>query len=262
MSNPTAHLQNVVVTGASSGIGAATVRLFQQRGFRAIGVARRADKLAELAAETGAHTIVADLTNAADISRMVSEIEALGGASVLVNNAGGAFGLDRIEDGTDELMRKMFEINVFALRNVTAAMLPVLRAGVAEAGVASIINITSIAAKQPYQGGGGYNAAKYAARALTEVLRLELGGEPIRVIEVAPGMVHTEEFALNRFAGDSSRADAVYEGVAEPLLAQDIAEAVVHAASLPPRVSCSVIEINPVAQASVYQLARGELRVR
>ncbi|MFC4225145.1 SDR family oxidoreductase [Lysinibacter cavernae] len=254
--------RQVVVTGASSGIGAATVRLFRSRGWSVIGVARRAEKLRALAEETGAHVIVADLTKPEDVQAMAARVAELGGATALVNNAGAALGQDRIEESSDDDWRQMFEINVIAVRNVTAALLPVLRDGAREHGAASILNVTSTAAYYPYIGGGGYNAAKYAARALTAVLRLELGGEPIRVLEVAPGMVQTEEFALNRFGGDAEKAAKVYDNVPEPLVAEDIAEAIVHAIELPPHVSNDVVIIKPVAQASIYQVHRGELSVR
>ncbi len=254
--------RQVVVTGASSGIGAATVRLFRDHGWSVIGVARRADRLRALAEETGAHVIVADLTKSEDIASMTRQIVELGGATALVNNAGGAVGADRIEDGTDESWRQMFEINVIAVRNVIAALLPVLRSGAEEHGSADILNVTSTAGYYAYQGGGGYNAAKFAERALTEVLRLELGGEPIRVLEVAPGMVQTAEFALNRFGGDAARAQALYADVPAPLVAEDVAEAIVHSIELPPHVSTDVVFIKPVAQSSVYQFHKGELRVR
>ncbi|GAA3589620.1 SDR family NAD(P)-dependent oxidoreductase [Klugiella xanthotipulae] len=254
--------RQVVVTGASSGIGEATVRLFRERGWSVIGVARRADRLARLAAETGAHVIVADLTREEDIRRMTEGIIALGGATALINNAGGAIGADRIEEGSADDWRRMFEINVIAVRNVISALLPVLRDGAREHGSADILNVTSTAAYFPYQGGGGYNATKFAARALTGVLRLELGGEPIRVLEVAPGMVHTPEFSLNRFGGDAARAEAVYDNVPAPLVAADIAEAIVHAVELPAHVSTDVIIVKPVAQSSIYQVHRGELTPR
>ena len=142
----------------------------------------------------------------------------------------------------------MYEINVIALQQVTAALLPSLRAGAREAGHADVLNLTSTAAHFPYAGGGGYNAAKFAARAVTNVLRLELSGEPIRVVEVAPGMVHTEEFSLTRFGGDQARADKVYEG-ADPLTAEDIAETVAWIAALPARMNVNLIELMPTCQA-------------
>ena len=146
--------------------------------------------------------------------------------------------------------------------SVIAALLPALRASTREGGVASIVGVTSIAAHRAYEGGGGYNATKHAQRAVLEVLRLELSGEPIRVVEVAPGMVHTEEFSLKRFGGDRAKADAVYENVPAPLVAEDIAEVIVHAVELPPHVDLDSITVKPVAQAAPHKVARGELRAK
>ena len=134
--------------------------------------------------------------------------------------------------------------------------------GAVEPGVADIVNVTSIAGHVAYEGGGGYNAAKFAAHAMTEVLRLELAGEPIRVIEVAPGMVRTDEFALVRFGGDQARADAVYDDVPEPLVADDIADVISDAVRKPKHVDLDLIVVKPVAQAAPYRLAKGALAVR
>lgn len=255
-------MRRAVVTGASSGIGRATAALFRQHGWEVVGVARRADRLAELAEETGADTIVADVTVADDVERVRQAVEALGGADVLVCNAGGAIGLDPVESSSPDDWRQMFEVNVIGTQRMIAALLPALRASTADGGTASIVGVTSIAAHRAYEGGGGYNATKHAQRALLEVLRLELNGEPIRVIEVAPGMVHTEEFSLKRFGGDQARADAVYDNVAAPLVADDIAEVIVHAAELPPHVDLDSITVKPVAQAAPHKVARGELRAK
>ena len=208
--------KRVVVTGASSGIGAATVRLFTAHGWDVVGVARRADRLEALAAETGCRVIVADLTRADDVERMRDELAAGGPVHALVNNAGGAFGMASVEASDVEDWRAMFEINVLGTKLVTSALLPLLRDGARDAGVADIMTVTSIAGHVAYEGGGGYNAAKFAEHALVAVLRLELAGEPIRVLEVAPGMVKTDEFALVRFKGDQARADAVYDNVPAP----------------------------------------------
>lgn len=255
-------LRRAVVTGASSGIGEATVRLLRERGWEVLGVARRAERLAALAEETGAEVFAADLTSAADVAALRERVQAWGPITTLVNNAGGAKGTDRVEDGDAEDWRWMYEINVIALQQVTAALLPSLRAGAREAGHADVLNLTSTAAHFPYAGGGGYNAAKFAARAVTNVLRLELSGEPIRVVEVAPGMVHTEEFSLTRFGGDQAKADAVYQGIDGPLAAEDVAEAIVHAVELPGHVSNDLLIVKPVAQSSVHLVHRGPLRVR
>lgn len=255
-------LRRAVVTGASSGIGEATVRLLRERGWEVLGVARRAERLAALAEETGAEVFAADLTSAADVAALRERVEAWGPITTLVNNAGGAKGTDRVEDGDAEDWRWMYEINVIALQQVTAALLPSLRAGAREAGHADVLNLTSTAAHFPYAGGGGYNAAKFAARAVTNVLRLELSGEPIRVVEVAPGMVHTEEFSLTRFGGDQAKADAVYQDIDGPLAAEDVAEAIVHAVELPGHVSNDLLIVKPVAQSAVHLVHRGKLRVR
>jgi len=251
--------KRVVVTGASSGIGAATVRRFRDHGWDVVGVARRADRLAALAEETGADTFVADLTKQADVDALRDYLLELGPINALVNNAGGAFGLDSVENGDPEDWLRMYEINVVAVQRVTSALLPLLRTGIADGASASILVVTSIAGHVAYEGGGGYNAAKFAAHALVEVLRLELAGEPIRVLEVAPGMVHTEEFSLVRFAGDQAKADAVYNDVPDPLYAEDIAEAIVHAIELPPFVNLDLVTIKPVAQAAPHKVIRGKL---
>lgn len=262
-------MRRVVVTGASSGIGAATVRLFRSHGWDVVGVARRADRLAALAAETGADVFTADLTRQADVDALRDHLAATGPVHALVNNAGGAKGLDSVENSEIDDWAWMFEINVLAVKRVISAVLPLLRAGIAgsrgeaDAAVsADIVNVTSIAGHVAYVGGGGYNAAKFAAHAMTEVLRLELNGEPIRVIEIAPGMVRTDEFGLVRFDGDREKAFAAYENVPHPLTAEDIAEVIVSSVELPAHVNLDLVTIKPVAQAAPSLVARGELMVR
>ncbi len=248
------------MTGASSGIGAATVRLFRQRGWDVVGVARRADRLAALAEETGAAVFTADLTRQADVDALRDYLAESGPVHALVNNAGGALGLDSVEDSSIEDWAWMFEINVLAVKRVTSAVLPLLRAAIrADGGSADIVTVTSIAGHVAYLGGGGYNAAKFAAHALMEVLRLELNGEPIRVIEIAPGMVKTDEFGLVRFGGDEEKAAAAYAGVPNPLVAEDIAETIVLSVELPAHVNLDLITIKPVAQAAPTRVARGPL---
>ena len=252
--------KRVVVTGASSGIGAATVRLFRQRGWEVVGVARRADRLAALQAETGAQVFTADLTRQADVDALRDYLAASGPVHALVNNAGGAMGLDSVEESRVEDWAWMFDINVLAVKRVTSAVLPLLRTAIrAEGGAADIVTVTSIAGHVAYLGGGGYNAAKFAAHALMEVLRLELNGEPIRVIEVAPGMVQTEEFGLVRFGGDAEKAAAAYAGVPDPLTAEDIAETIVSSVERPAHVNLDLIVIKPVAQAAPTRISRGPL---
>jgi NADP-dependent 3-hydroxy acid dehydrogenase YdfG len=251
-----------VVTGASSGIGAATVRALRASGWEVVAVARREERLRALAEETGAEVVVADVTSEADVAALRDRLAATGGIHALVNNAGGAKGLASVEESDLDDWAWMFEVNVLAVKRVTSALLPLLRRGAQQRGVADIVNVTSIAGHVAYAGGGGYNAAKFAAHALTEVLRLELNGEPIRVIEVAPGMVRTDEFALVRFGGDRARADAVYEGVPEPLVAEDIAAVIADAVLKPRHVDLDLIVVKPVAQAAPYRLAKGPLHVR
>ncbi|WP_395243670.1 SDR family oxidoreductase [Agromyces sp. MMS24-K17] len=251
-----------VVTGASSGIGAATVRAFRAAGWDVVGVARREDRLRELAAETGASVFVADVTDQADVDRLRDHLRETGPVHALVNNAGGAKGLDTVESSDADDWRWMFEVNVLGVKRVIGAVLPLLREGVASRGVADVVNVTSIAGHVAYLGGGGYNASKFAAHALTEVLRLELNGEPIRVIEVAPGMVKTDEFSLVRFGGDRARADAVYDSVPEPLVAEDIADVIVDAVTRPRHVDLDLIVVKPVAQSAPHLVARGPLAVK
>jgi len=256
-------VKRVVVTGASSGIGAATARLFAQHGWEVIGVARRGDRLAELAGSAGPglsiRTITADLTRQADVDRVRDELAALGPLHGLVNNAGGAFGMGPVESADLDDWRAMFEINVLGTQRMIAALLPLLRDGARDAGVADIMTVTSIAGHVAYEGGGGYNAAKFAEHALVAVLRLELAGEPIRVLEIAPGMVKTDEFSLTRFKGDKARADAVYDNVPDPLSADDVAAAIVHTMELPAHVNLDLITIKPVAQAAPHKVIRGRL---
>jgi len=255
--------RRVVVTGASSGIGAATVRAFREQGWNVVGVARRADRLAALRDETGAEVFTADLTKQGDVDALRDHLAASGPVHALVNNAGGAKGMDSVETSSIDDWAWMFEINVLAVKRVTTALLPLLRASIADdQGSADIVNVTSIAGHVAYLGGGGYNAAKFAAHAMTEVLRLELNGEPIRVIEIAPGMVKTDEFGLVRFDGDTEKAAAAYENVPHPLVAEDVADTIVSSVLRPAHVNIDLIVIKPVAQAAPTRIARGPLTVR
>lgn len=254
--------RRAVVTGASSGIGAATVRLFRSRGWDVLAVARRAAKLEALAAETGTDTLVADITDADDVAALAARVADLGGADVLVNNAGGAFGSASVEESDVDDWRAMFEVNVIGTKRVVSALLPHLRDRARESGSADIVTVTSTAGFVAYENGGGYNAAKFAEHALVGALRLELNGEPIRVVEIAPGMVKTDEFALTRFRGDEQKAAAVYDDVPEPLVADDVAEAIVHAVELPAHVNLDLVTIRPVAQSAQHKLARGPLTPR
>jgi NADP-dependent 3-hydroxy acid dehydrogenase YdfG len=252
--------KRVVVTGASSGIGAATVRLFRAHGWDVVGVARRKDRLEALAADTGAEIFVADITKQDDVDALRDFLSAGAPIHSLVNNAGGAYGLASVEDSDPADWQAMFDVNVLGTKRVISALLPLLRKGSLDAGVADILTITSIAGHIAYEGGSGYNAAKFAEAAMVAVLRLELAGEPIRVLEVAPGMVRTDEFSLVRFGGDQARADAVYNDVPDPLSAEDVAEAIVHSIELPDHVNLDLVTIKPVAQAAPHKVIRGELK--
>jgi NADP-dependent 3-hydroxy acid dehydrogenase YdfG len=254
--------RRAVVTGASSGIGAATVRLLRERGWDVVGVARRADRLEALAAETGADVFVADVTKQDDVDALAEFVRSLGPVHALVNNAGGARGMESVEHSRVEDWQWMFEINVLGTKRVTSAMLPLLRESWTPGTSADILTVTSVAGYVTYEGGGGYNAAKFAERALVGVLRLELAGEPIRVIDIAPGMVQTDEFALNRFGGDSAAAAKVYENVQEPLTAEDIALTIASALELPHNVSVEQLTVRPVAQAAQHKVVRGPLEPR
>jgi NADP-dependent 3-hydroxy acid dehydrogenase YdfG len=251
--------RRVVVTGASSGIGAATARLFSEHGWNVVAVARREDRLRALAAETGVDFFVADLTKQADVDALRDHVASGGPLHGLVNNAGGAFGLSTVEESDPDDWQRMFDINVLGTKRVITALLPLLRAGAADGGSVDILTVTSIAGHVAYEGGSGYNAAKFAEHALVAVLRLELNGEPIRVLEVAPGMVRTDEFSLTRFGGDQARADAVYDNVPEPLSAEDIADTIVHTMELPGHINLDLITVKPVAQAAPHKLTRGVL---
>ncbi|MFE1665883.1 SDR family oxidoreductase [Microbacterium sp. P02] len=254
--------RRAVVTGASSGIGEATVRALRTAGWDVVGVARRADRLAAIEQETGAAVFAADLTVPADVDALTSWLAETGTVHALVSVAGGARGTDRIEDGSAADWQWMFDVNVLATQRLLAALLPQLREASAVDGHADTVFVTSTAAFTPYPGGGGYNAAKAAEAMIPHVLRQELGGEPIRVVEVAPGMVYTEEFTLNRLGGDVDAAERVYDGVVEPLVAGDVADVIVYALNAPGHVNLDLITMRPVAQSAQHLLARGPLRPR
>lgn len=239
-----------VVTGASSGIGAATARELARLGFRVVCAARRTDRVEALAAEIGATPVTCDVTDPASVAGLA---EAAGDVvHVLVNNAGGAFGVDRVEDADPAQWRAMYDVNVLGLLHVTQALLPALRAS----GDGLVVNVGSTAGRAAYETGAGYVAAKHGTRVVTETLRLELNGEPIRISEIAPGMVHTEEFSKVRFGGDQARADAVYAGVPDPLVAEDVADAIGWIATRPAHVNIDELVIRPRAQAANHKLHR------
>ncbi|MDT0156827.1 SDR family oxidoreductase [Microbacterium sp. ARD32] len=254
--------RRAVVTGASTGIGEATVRALRSSGWDVVGVARRAERLETLSAETGSTAITCDLTDADDVSALIDQLESSGPVHALVQVAGGARGTDSVENGSIEDWQWMYDANVLSSQRLVAGILPLLRRAAHESGHADTVFVTSTAAQIAYPGGSGYNAAKAAESMLVKVLRQELNGEPIRVVEVAPGMVHTEEFTLNRLGGDRVAAEAVYSGVDEPLVAEDVADVIAYALNAPRRVNLDLITMRPVAQSAQHLLARGPLHVR
>ncbi|HMC50312.1 MAG TPA: SDR family NAD(P)-dependent oxidoreductase [Solirubrobacterales bacterium] len=240
-------MKTAVITGASSGIGAATARALAGDGYRTILGARRLDRLEELAAEIGGEAIALDVTDPASVESFAG---ALGACDVLVNNAGGALGLDPIAEADEEKWLTMYESNVLGQMRMTRALLPKLIGS----GDGHVVGITSIAAIEPYVGGAGYNAAKHAQRVMLRVLRQELLGEPVRVTEVVPGMVETE-FSLVRFGGDEAAAAKVYEGM-RPLSAEDVAECIRWALAQPPHVNIDEIVVRPRDQATATSVHR------
>ena len=247
-----------VVTGASSGIGAATTRRLATEGYHVVAVARREERLHALAAEVaeagGEITpVTADITSDADVARLAATVAGIDGdLELLVNNAGGALGSDPIESASVEDWQWMYDVNVLGTLRVTKALLPALE----ESGAGTVIVLSSTAGLIVYEGGAGYAAAKHAQTALAETLRLELNGRPVRVVEIDPGMVRTEEFALNRYGGDAAKAATVYAGVAEPLVAEDIADCIAWCATRPQHVNVDRLEVRPLAQAAQHKVHR------
>jgi NADP-dependent 3-hydroxy acid dehydrogenase YdfG len=246
-----------IVTGASSGIGAATARRLAVEGFHVVAAARRADRLAGLvagieAAGGAATAVPCDVTSDGSVAGLAAAAYRLGPVALLVNNAGGARGLDPVESAPIADWQWMYDVNVLGSLRVTKALLPALEAS----GAGTIVMMSSTAGLIANEGGGGYAAAKHAQTAMAETLRLELCGRPVRVIEIDPGMVKTEEFALVRFDGDAERADAVYAGVAEPLLAEDIADCVAWCATRPHHVNIDRLVVRPLAQAAQHKVHR------
>lgn len=239
-----------VVTGASSGIGAATARALAADGYQVICAARRRDRIEALAAEIGGRAVACDVTDRASVADLAREVG--DELHVLVNNAGGAFGSEYVEHADPDDWRAMYEVNVLGLLHVTQALLPALRAS----GDGLIVNLGSTAGRIAYEGGGGYTAAKHGTQVVTETLRLELVGQPIRISEIAPGMVRTDEFSVVRFGGDREKAEAVYAGVPDPLVAEDVAEAVRWIASLPSHFNVDEMVIRPRAQAAQHKVHR------
>ena len=241
--------RTAVVTGASSGIGAATARALAAVGYTVTCAARRVDRISALADEIEGVAVACDVTDASQVSALA---EAVGPRlSVLVNNAGGAFGLSTVAESDPEQWQQMWELNVLGTLRVTQALLPALVAS----GDGLLVNVGSTAGHEAYLKGGGYTITKTAVAVMTETLRQELLGEPVRVTELVPGMVKTEEFSINRL-GDAEAAAKVYAGVEAPLSAEDVADCVAWIATRPWHVNIDRLVVKPRAQASQYQIHR------
>jgi NADP-dependent 3-hydroxy acid dehydrogenase YdfG len=238
-----------LVTGASSGIGAATVRALAREGFETVAAARRLERCEELAAEVGGRALPLDVSDADSVAALA---EAVPEVEVVVHSAGGALGLDPIAEADEEKWRAMYESSVMGVMLVTKALLPALE----RSGDGRVVVIGSVAGVEVYPGGAGYTAAKHAVHAVTQTLRLELLGKPIRVTEVAPGLVETE-FSLVRFEGDEKRAADVYRGL-KPLTAEDVAEVIAFAITRPPHVDIDYVGVKPTAQATATVVHRDE----
>jgi len=247
MTTPPAGQRVAVVTGASAGIGEATAKTLAAQGFHVVCVARRADRVETLAREIGGTAVVGDVTDDAAVADLTRQLERV---DVLVNNAGGARGLAPVADADLDHWRWMWETNVLGTLRVTRALLPLLIAS----GDGLIVTVTSVAALETYDGGSGYTSAKHAQGVLHRTLRGELLGKPVRLTEIAPGMVKTD-FSLRRFEGDSARADAVYAGLT-PLVAEDVAEVIGFVASRPSHVDLDLVVIRPRDQVTGGRLNR------
>ncbi|MBQ1014984.1 SDR family oxidoreductase [Micromonospora sp. M51] len=247
-----------IVTGASSGIGAATARRLAAEGFHVLAAARRAERLTDLVAEITAAggqatAVTCDVTSDESVARLAeAAAQAPGPVTLLVNNAGGARGLDPVESGSVADWQWMYDVNVLGTLRVTQALLPALEAS----GSGTIVVVSSTAGLTVYEGGGGYTAAKHAQTAIAGTLRLELCGRPLRVIEIDPGMVKTDEFGLVRFEGDAERAAAVYAGVPGPLVAEDVADCIAWCATRPEHVNVDRLVVRPRAQAAQHKVHR------
>ena len=241
--------RTAVVTGASSGIGAATARRLAAEGFDVVAAARRRDRLDALAAETGARAVTLDVTDPASVATLAEQV---GDCAVLINNAGGAIGLESVAEANEADWQQMYDVNVLGTLRMTKALLPAIVAS----GNGHVVVIGSTAGHVVYEGGAGYCAAKHALSAVAGTLRLELCGQPVRVSEIAPGMVATEEFSRTRFRGDADKAAAVYAGVRNPLLAEDIADCVAWVVTRPAHVDVDLLVVRPRAQAAQHKVHR------
>lgn len=238
-----------VITGASAGIGAATALRLAEEGFHVILGARRAEKVEAVARRCGGVALSLDVTDQSSVEAFASEVPEV---SVLINNAGLASGMQNIEALEEDRVRQMWETNVMGLIRVTQAFLPKLE----KADPGHIVNISSTAGRESYPGGGGYTASKHAVRSLTRTMRLELMGKPVRVTEIAPGLVETE-FSIVRFDGDKEQAKKPYEGIT-PLVADDIADCVAWVVTRPAHVNIDEIVVRPIAQAESTLVARNK----
>ncbi len=244
--------RSALVTGASSGIGAATALRLTAEGWRVFALARRAEKLEHLAEQEGIVPVVCDVTEPAQVAEALKTVTEAGGIDTLINNAGGALGVDPVAEGRLEDWRWMYEVNVLGTLNMIQAFLPMLR----EHGEGTIVNLTSTAGLVPYEGGAGYNAAKFGEHALTGALRLEEAEHNVRVVEILPGMVKTEEFSAKRLRGDAAAAEKVYAGVEKPLVADDVAAVIAQAVMLPHHINLDQVVVRPVAQAAQHKVIR------
>lgn len=246
--------RTAVITGASSGIGAATAVKLAEAGYRVVLAARRADRVEAIAdgitergGQADAHRL--DVTDRPAVGKFA---ESLDRCDVFVSNAGGAIGADTVETSSPDEWLAMYEVNVLGTLHMTQALLPKLVAS----GAGTIVVLSSTAGFVAYEGGGGYVAAKHAEHAIAATLRLELSGQPVRVIEIAPGMVKTDEFSLNRYRGDADKAAAVYTGVAEPLTDEDVADAIAWTVTRPQHVNIDLMVMRPIAQAAQHKVHR------
>lgn len=237
-----------VVTGASSGIGAATAVRLAADGFSVVLAARRVDRLTELAERTGGRAVELDVTDQASVDALAASLDRV---DVLVSNAGGAFDAAPVAEADLDSWTKAFEVNVLGTVRVTKALLPALRAS----GAGDVVLMGSTAGLVSYEGGASYTAAKHGVHTLAQTLRLELVAEPVRIVEIAPGMVKTDEFALNR-TGDAAMAAKVYEGVREPLVAEDVADCVAWTVTRPHHVNIDLMVVRPRAQAAQHKVHR------
>ena len=237
-----------VVTGASSGIGAATAERLAAEGFDVVLGARRLDRLTALADRIGGRAVQLDVTDPTSVEAFAAGLDRV---DVLVNNAGGAFDASPVAEADLDSWQRAFDVNVLGTVRVTKALLPALR----RAGGGDVVFVGSTAGLVSYEGGASYTAAKHGVHTLAETLRLELNGEPVRVVEIAPGMVRTEEFSLNRL-GSAAKAEAVYRGVREPLVADDVADCIAWTVTRPRHVNIDLMVVRPVAQAAQHKVAR------